>query len=571
MSATDTTTASALYHYGELTAQEKAGTLGTAAELAAGMRNSLNFSANHDAFLTAQSFAVISSVDLESGYVWVTPLFAKSGDLIAISENEIAISAHCVPKEDSLHLIEPGTPLSLLGIDLNKRTRHRINGVALGFDNKGDRKLHLEVKEYTPNCPKYINRREIIFDANNPETINESAKREERSALTETDQILIRSMDTLWIGSYAPNAGADCNHRGGKPGFIRVTSPSTIEWPEYRGNGMHFTAGNLEVHDRAGVTVVDFESGNMIQMTGRAVVDWNHDGRYEGASRAIVFHIEHLVRTDNVTSHRWKRLDYSPYNPATTGENSLNCESEYPINATLVKIVAETENVKTFRFVVSRQIAFLPGQYATFEFQNIPGGATSEVRTWTLSETPNSLSGDNTLDITVKRVPNGLVTNWLHDHAEPGLQVKLNGIQGDMTAVTLDPNSKTATVPKHLLLLSAGIGITPNLAIIRGIGAFSIQDQTNITMIHVERYSKDLISQSELFRRSKNYKSFSYRNIISSEQGRLTKTQLGNLVQNPLLQQVYICGPKAFMDDMTSNLVSIGVPPANIHTESFYF
>lgn len=436
---------------------------------------------------------------------------------------------------------------------------------------RGTSGLNLQVDEYSPNCPKYINRREIIYDANNAHPINKNAIREERTKLSEDDQNFIQSMDTLWIGSYAPGVGADCNHRGGKPGFIRVVSSSTIEWPEYRGNGMFFTLGNLESNDKAGVTLVDFDTGSMIQMTGRAAVDWEHDGSYEGASRKIVFHIASLIRTDNVTSHRWKRLDYSPYNPTVSGTESIDTQSEYPQVATLAKIVDETENVKTFRFVVPRRIAFLPGQYATFEFADISGGAASEIRTWTLSETPNSINGDNTLDISVKRVPNGLVTNWLHDHAEVGLEVKLNGVQGEMTAIQLDELTQKPVVPDNLLLLSAGIGITPSLSMVRGIGAFSLQDQTKITMIHVERFEEEILCHQELVRRSRNYPNFSYTNIISSNQGRLTKEHLQTLVPNAASQQAYVCGPTQFMRDMTEYLVSIGVPAGQIHTESFEF
>jgi len=119
--------------------------------------------------------------------------------------------------------------------------------------------------------------------------------------------------------------------------------------------------------------------------------------------------------------------------------------------------------------------------------------------------------------------------------------------------------------------LSGGIGITPIVAIGRGIGAFEMQDQTNITMIHVERHEKDLLVQNELDRRSRNYPNFTYTNIISSKQGRLTKDQLQTLVPDPELQHVYICGPLLFMTDMTEHLVAVGVPAANIHTESFEF
>lgn len=164
-----------------------------------------------------------------------------------------------------------------------------------------------------------------------------------------------------------------------------------------------------------------------------------------------------------------------------------------------------------------------------------------------------------------------MITNWLHDYAELGLESKLNGIQGEMTAVQLDVETQKPIAPKHLLLLSAGIGITPNLAMVRGIGAFSLQDQTKITMIHVERYEKDLLNQQELLRRARNYPSFNYTNIISSEQGRLTKNHLRTLVKNTELQHAYICGPTSFMNDMIQHLASLGIPSANIHTESFEF
>ena len=566
-------TPSTPYHAGEIAAQNKAGTRGAAAELAAVMTDSLNFSSNHDEFLAARTFSVLTSVDIVSGNIWVTPLFGKDGDLDAVSENEIIVSSDCIPVGDVLNDCPADTPLSLLAIDLYQRRRLRINGVAKSSNNRSDTNLVFGVKEYSPNCPKYINQREIVPDSQGAAPINTLAIREERNSLSESDQEFVHAMDTLWIGSYAPGVGADTNHRGGKPGFIRVTSPTTIEWPEYRGNGMFFTSGNLEVNDRAGVTLIDFDTGSLIQMTGRAEVDWQHDGSYEGATRVIRFQIEAVVRVDQATTHRWQRLDYSPYNPVVAGtqrtdEHGVN---DFPSVVTLAKIVEETENVKTFRFLADRQIQYLPGQYASFDFKDIPGGSKSEIRTWTLSETPNSIKGDNTLDITVKRVANGLVTNWLHDHAELGMEVNLNGVQGDLTAVRLDSENSSASVPENLLLLSAGIGITPNMAIVRGLGAFVLQDQTNITMIHVERHTSGLLFQSEITRRAESYPNFTYTNVITSEEGRLSKDKLDTLLADAPQQHAYICGPAGFMQDMTEYLVALGVAPGNIYTESFDF
>lgn len=570
------------FHAGELAAQAKAGTRGVAAELKAGQGDKLSFARNHDAFLASQTFAVVTSVvkgggnDDDQHDVWVTPILGAPGSMIARSETEIAIHHTAVPVGDILRQAKRNASVSMLGIDLMKRTRHRINGVVSGR-NKDASVFGLSVKEYSPNCPKYINRRELVLPAGGASipSINTNATRRVGTSLDESDQRMIVEMDTLFIGTNAPGVGADTNHRGGKPGFVRVNSPNKISWPEYRGNGMFYTSGNLEVNDRAGVTFIDFETGDVLQLSGSAVVDWNHDGTYEGATRAIEFTIESVVRVTEATNYRWKLVDFSPYNPTPFGRQDLKSAIGYPIDVTLTKIVNESPKVTTFRWVATRNIAFLPAQYASFEFGKLPGSdEDSHIRTWTLSETPNSVRGDNTLDISVKRKPGGLVTNWLHDHAQVGMTLRLHGVQGEMTPIQYDVKNKNTppTAPENLLLISAGIGITPSLAVVRGLGAFELQESTHINMIHMERHREDLPFQGELMRRARQYASFRMTNIVSSEQGRLTKEQLRELVPQQTAKQVaYVCGPPQFMTAVTQYLVDMGVPAANIHTENFDF
>ena len=143
------------YHAGEIAAQNKAGTRGAAAELAAVMTETLNFSSNHDEFLAARNFSVLTSVDPVNGTVRVTPLFGKNGDLNAISEKQIVISRDCIPVGDTLNNCTPDTPLSLLAIDLNQRRRLRINGVAHSSNDDSNTGLVLEVRELSPNCLLY--------------------------------------------------------------------------------------------------------------------------------------------------------------------------------------------------------------------------------------------------------------------------------------------------------------------------------------------------------------------------------------------------------------------------------
>ena len=109
------------------------------------------------------------------------------------------------------------------------------------------------------------------------------------------------------------------------------------------------------------------------------------------------------------------------------------------------------------------------------------------------------------------------------------------------------------------------------MAILRGLGAFVLQDQTKITMIHVERHATDLLFQTEITRRSGSYPDFTYTNVITSEEGRLSKDKLTTLVSNAQHQHACICGPAQFMQDMTNYLVAMGVAPGNIYTEHFDF
>lgn len=578
------TVATSSFHKGELQAQDRAGTRGVALELSAGFGEKLSFARNHDAWLASQVFSVVASV--HNSETWVTPVFGRPGFLTAPSEEEIHIRTESIMPQDPLlkALAEGDMPLSMLGIDLLKRTRHRINGKSVTASADDDNVLRFQVLEYSPNCPKYLNRREV--HVSKEDAVVQDAHRVTGTVLTDDDTDMISRMDTLFIGT-SYNGAADVNHRGGKPGFVRRISPTRIQWPEYRGNGTFFTSGNLEVNPSAGVSFLDFDNntGDVLQLSGTAVVDWSHDGSMEGATRTITFDIEQVIRTFGATTHRWKLLDYSPYNPAVVvnGGSGEAVKSSFPVPVVLAKIVQESPVVKTFRWLAPRNIPFLPGQYATFEFPAIPGSSeSSHIRTWTLSETPNSIRGDNTLDVSVKLKEGGLISTWLHNsnHAVVGeTTVQLHGVQGEMTPIiTIDDQSDVAKpamihAPKHLLLLSAGIGITPSLSIVRGLGAFELQNDTTITMIHVERHRTELPFQGELERRARNYKNFTMTNIITAQEGRLTKERLKELMpaEEASLQEAYICGPGKFMSDMTEHLVEFGVPAAKINIEAFDF
>ena len=70
--------------------------------------------------------------------------------------------------------------------------------------------------------------------------------------------------------------GADASHRGGRPGFAEVAyGGRQLTFPDYRGNRMFQTLGNLTINPRAGLLFVDWETGSTLQLTGRAQIVWD--------------------------------------------------------------------------------------------------------------------------------------------------------------------------------------------------------------------------------------------------------------------------------------------------------
>lgn len=114
-----------------------------------------------------------------------------------------------------------------------------------------------------------------------------------------------------------PGGGADASHRGGNPGFVRVPDGATLEWPDYSGNSMFNTLGNITINPNAGLLFLDFEQGHTLQRTGQADVVWDPEraATFPGAERVVEFHIEQTVQVTHASPLRFRFLQYSRFNP----------------------------------------------------------------------------------------------------------------------------------------------------------------------------------------------------------------------------------------------------------------
>ena len=201
----------------------------------------------------------------------------------------------------------------MLVIELGSRKRLRINGQIRRLD---DNRFTLDVGQAFPNCPKYIQRRNLTqLAAVAPQPSMAPGR---GISLGDEQSALIASADTLFVASANPGRGVDASHRGGQPGFVRILDDRRIRIPDYVGNSMFNTLGNFAVYPRAGLVFMDFDNSRVLQMTGRVEILWNQEDpedETDGTGRFWDFEIERWLETPLPRQFVWELLDYSPYNP----------------------------------------------------------------------------------------------------------------------------------------------------------------------------------------------------------------------------------------------------------------
>lgn len=295
------------FHPGELEVQNRAGAQQEAGRNGAGIHAQIPLPAFY--FLQQKQFVFAGFTDL-SGNVWCSILTGKPGFLQASGTDTIIIQLSA--SADPLLIQQPGCEedLGLLVIDFATRRRMRFNGRA---QLDGDR-IVLRTREVFGNCPRYIQMRSI---AETREIVSLSDGSTTSETLAPAQVELIKKSDTFFIATAFKETGADVSHRGGMPGFVQVLSPSLLAWPDYDGNKMFQTLGNLSVNSAAGLTFLDFDSGETLQLTGTTEILWDEEAihNFAGAQRIIRFAIRHAIATRNAVPFTWKFLEYSPFNP----------------------------------------------------------------------------------------------------------------------------------------------------------------------------------------------------------------------------------------------------------------
>ncbi len=300
------------FHAGELAIQAR---FGTQEQMDKQGRRSIReyLPDQHREFFAQLPYVIAGTVDA-TGSPWASILVGEPGFLSSPDDRKLQITAKPLFGDPLASTLADGIEIGLLGIELHTRRRNRINGIVTAIHADG---FEVQVRQSFGNCPKYIQARMFElseFEEATPKPVYRI------TTLGEVERAMITMADTFFITTAYQSKlagaakGVDVSHRGGKSGFVRVDG-NTLTVPDFVGNGMFNTFGNLELNPHAGLSFVDFDRGNLLYLTGTAEVIWEGDeiSSYVGAERLLRFHLSSGYRVEGSLPLRWSTADLSPF------------------------------------------------------------------------------------------------------------------------------------------------------------------------------------------------------------------------------------------------------------------
>jgi hypothetical protein len=293
------------FHAGELAVQERAHVRAKAQRLA-GMLEPAELGGAVAGFLADRTSAVLTARDRD-GRLWASPLIGSPGFLEVMTTTELFVHAR------PLHDAPVGQDVGLVVVEFAAGRRIRLNGRLVRADNDG---LRIEVEQAYGNCPQYIQRRVLETEMSELDGAGEVRG---GATLMPEDIELIRAADTFFLGTTHPVRGSDASHRGGPPGFVRVDG-NELWWPDYKGNNMFNSFGNLAVDPEAALLFLEFDSGRTLHLSGTAELEWSEPGTTgdDGhTGRRARFSVQRVVAGQLLPGHQ---VAHEPYarNPQLT-------------------------------------------------------------------------------------------------------------------------------------------------------------------------------------------------------------------------------------------------------------
>lgn len=298
----------AQFHAGELTAQVRAGQTDEAADLGPVVKPFL--AEGGRSLIVSARIAVAATVDIEGAPV-LSLLATAVGGFGTLGSCGLTIPRSAVGPEDSLFdNLHRDRRIGLVYLEPITRRRFRVNGEVV--DSRRD-PLEVSILEAFPNCKKYLVRQRLTTGYANRAADEQPAERCGWS-VTRADAALLLEASLVFVGTGNPEGQLDAATRSGDPGFIREVTPGTFEIPDFAGNAMYQTIGNLLVEPRASVGFV--ADSDFVVLTGSAATHWeDHAERRGGNGRFWRFTPQYWRRVPLPMPVRLGDGERSPHTP----------------------------------------------------------------------------------------------------------------------------------------------------------------------------------------------------------------------------------------------------------------
>jgi 3-ketosteroid 9alpha-monooxygenase subunit B len=200
----------------------------------------------------------------------------------------------------------------------------------------------------------------------------------------------------------------------------------------------------------------------------------------------------------------------------------------------------------------AERFAYRPGQFLTVQLPS-PSGPVG--RCYSLCSSPHV---DDAMTIAVKRVKDGIGSNWINDTLQPGHVLDCLPPAGAFTPRTFD---------QDFLLFAGGSGITPVLSILKSALAAGTG---KVVLVYANQHEKSVIFAGELRRLAAEHpERLHVIHWLESVQGLPSHAQLRALAAPYTSYTSFVCGPSPFMESVTHVLRELHVPPSRIHIERF--
>ncbi len=556
------------FHAGELALQDKLGVKDMVHSYAPRVIRPF-MPDQHRMFYTSLPYFFMGSVD-EEGWPWASVLFGEPGFVSSPSPTMLSLTLLPDADDPLSASLMPGREVGMVGLQLETRRRNRVNGRIEAVQKNG---FDITVTQSFGNCPQYIQKRNQLAQAPVNRGVQATSR---RPALNADDMALIEAADTFYIASASGDLGldekhgVDMSHRGGASGFVKILEGGSILFPDFSGNNHYNTFGNIMVNPVVGLLFIDYEKGDLLQLTGQAEIIWPEDTpyTYEGALKYVRIKPNMVVSRTGAVPFVLEHHEDSPYLPHSSWVAQVKAPApKGEMSFKVADIVREADDINSYYLMPehgSETPPFKAGQHLPIAVE-IDG--TVVRRTYTVSSAPRH---GGAIRLSIKSLVDGQVSGHLASQLKIGGTIKALAPGGDFF---LESKTGQASV-----FISAGIGITPMMAMAETL--LDVEGDTPIHFLHASRTVSGTAFLPEMRRWQQQYAHFNLGVTLDANEaenlGGIPGVTAGRMDARWLSQRqlpkngaFYLCGPQGFMQMVYDWLIAEGVEDDQIFFEAF--